>query len=668
MRRILVTAALPYSNGAIHLGHLLEHIQTDIWVRFQQLRGAECYFICAEDTHGTATMIGAQEAGVTPEQWVEELRQKHIADFDAFGISHDNYYTTHSPENEHFAREIYTKLKTNGAIFTESVEQLYDPVKKMFLADRYVRGTCPRCNAEDQPGDNCDSCGATYAATELKNPRSTLTNSPPILQASTHYFFDLPKFEDFLRVWTKSGAIRLEIANKLKEWLDGGMKAWDISRDAPYFGFRIPETEDKYFYVWMDAPMGYMASFQNWCARSDVSFDDFWNPHSSAEVHHFIGKDIVNFHALFWPAVLHCAGYRTPTTVRVHGHITVNGEKMSKSRGTFINAATFRKVLDPETLRYYYAARLNASMSDIDISFDDFVSRVNSDLVGKLVNIPSRCANFLNKQFDSRLGSDLVQPELFEEFAAKQQVIEELYEEGEIGKVVREVMSLADRANQYIANNPPWELAKTAGREQEVQTVCTLAINLFRTLCVYLKPIVPSLVARSESYLNAGELNWSDVSRPLFSHQLNPFKRLMSRIDPKQIEKIVNASKDDVRPAPTTTDRETAELKTIELAEFQKIDLRVAEVINASIVKGADKLLRLDLKIGDESRTVFAGIRSAYEPADLIGRHVVVVANLKPRKMRFGTSEGMVLAAGPGGKDIFLLAPDSGAVAGMEVN
>lgn len=665
MRRILVTAALPYSNGSIHLGHLLEHIQTDIWVRFQKLRGNECYFICAEDTHGTATMIRAQEAGVTPEQWVEQLRQEHIADFEAFAISHDNYYTTHSPENEHFARAIYNKLKANDAIYTDTIEQLFDPIKEMFLADRYVRGICPRCGAEDQPGDNCDSCGATYAATELKNPRSAHTNTTPVLQSSTHYFFNLPKFEDFLRTWTTSGTVRPEIANKLKEWLDGGMKAWDISRDAPYFGFRIPETEDKYFYVWLDAPMGYMASFQNWCDKESINFDDFWTEESSAEVHHFIGKDIVNFHALFWPAVLHCAGFRTPTTVRVHGHVTVNGEKMSKSRGTFINASTFREVLDPDTLRYYYGARLNASMGDIDISFDDFVGRVNSDLIGKLVNIPSRCANFLNKNFDSTLSSELVQPELFEEFAATRQVIEDLYEEGETGKVVREIMSLADRVNQYIASNPPWELAKTSGREQEVQAVCTMAINLFRTLCVYLKPIVPGLVARCEEYLNAGELEWNDVAQPLLSRRLGSFKRLMSRVDPKQIEKIVKASK-DTTDSSGESERSVAE--SIDLAEFQKIDLRVAQITNASVVEGADKLLKLTLKIGDDSRTVFAGIRSAYEPDDLIGRQVVLVANLKPRKMRFGTSEGMVLAAGPGGKDIFLLSPDTGAKTGMEVS
>lgn len=664
MRRILVTAALPYSNGSIHLGHLLEHIQSDIWVRFQKLRGNECYFMCAEDTHGTATMICAKDAGITPEQWVAQLREEHISDFEAFAISHDNYYTTHSPENEYFARDFFQKLNANKSIYTADIEQLYDPIKEMFLADRYIRGSCPRCGTADQPGDNCDSCGATYAATELIDPRSTHTNATPVLRESTHYFFDLPKFEDFLRTWTTSGTVRREVANKLNEWLEGGMKAWDISRDAPYFGFRIPGTKDKYFYVWLDAPMGYMASFQHWCNQSGVSFNDFWAKDSTAEVHHFIGKDIVNFHALFWPAVLHSAGYRTPTSVRVHGHITVNGEKMSKSRGTFINASTFREFVDPDALRYYYGARLNATMGDIDINFEDFVNRVNSDLIGKFVNIPSRCANFLSKHFDSMLSKELPTTDLFDEFAAKQQHIEALYEEGESGRVVRVVMSLADRANQYIAQNPPWELAKLPNREHEVQVICTTAINLFRTLCVYLKPIIPGLVERIEEYLNAGELKWNDVSRPLLAHRLAPFKRLMSRIDPKQIEQIIKASQDTSTMA-REDDNDMAEF--IELADFQKIDLRVAEIVNASLVEGADKLLKLNLKVGDENRTVLAGIRSAYAPSELVGRHIVVVANLKPRKMRFGTSEGMVLAAGPGGEEVFLLSPDDGAVSGMEV-
>lgn len=664
MRRILVTSALPYSNGAIHLGHLLEHIQTDIWVRFQKFVGHECYYMCAEDTHGTATMISAEEKGITPEDLVERSRAEHIEDFQAFGIEHDEYYTTHSPENEAIATQIYQRLSQNGKIFKDTVEQLYDPTKEIFLADRYVKGTCPKCGALDQPGDNCDVCGATYSATELKDPLSVHSNSKPILRSSEHYFFDLAEFEEFLREWTNSGTVRPEIANKLREWIDGGLKAWDISRDAPYFGFQIPDTQEKYFYVWLDAPIGYLASFRHWCDQNNVEFDSFWSKDSTAEVHHFIGKDIINFHALFWPAMLSCADFRTPTKVHVHGHITVKGEKMSKSRGTFINASTFREYLEPESLRYYYAARLTASMSDIDISFDDFTARVNSDLVGKLVNIPSRCANFLSKQFNNTLSEELSDPALFEEFANVQATLVGYYEEGEFARVVRECMTLADRVHQYIAQNPPWQLARDTDRASEVQRVCTTAINLFRTLCVYLKPIIPKLVARSEQFLNSGALSWNDARQPLLNHQLNKFNRLMTRIEAHQIEKLTEAAKE------TTTMNEPtdeASLDYIELSDFTKVDLRVATVLEASYVKGADKLLELKLSVDGIPRTVFAGIRTAYEPASLHGRQVVVVANLKPRKMRFGTSEGMVLAAGPGGKDIFLISPDSGAKEGMEV-
>ena len=662
MRRILVTAALPYSNGAIHLGHLLEQIQTDIWVRFQKIVGNECYYVCADDTHGTATMLSAKEAEVTPEEWIERLRAEHIRDLASFGVDHDNYYSTHSSENESLVYDIYGKLHERDAIFTDEVTQLYDPKENIFLADRYVRGHCPRCSAENQPGDNCDACGATYAATDLKNARSVLSDATPILKTSTHYFFDLAKFESFLRDWTSSGTVPIDVANKLNEWLEAGLKPWDISRDAPYFGFKIPTTEDKYFYVWLDAPIGYMASFKNWCHTSNVDFDDFWERGRPTELHHFIGKDIVNFHALFWPSVLECAGLRTPTRIHVHGHVTIDGEKMSKSKGTFINASTYRDFLEPETLRYYYAARLTPTINDIDFTFADFVARVNSDLVGKLVNIPSRCANFLARGFDSRLSANLSETTLYDEFVQQKSTIRNLYESGDTAQVVREVMALADRANQYIAANAPWELAKQEGREQEVQMVCTVAINLFRVLCVYLKPIVPQLVARSEEFLNSGPLQWDDMDRPLLDHQLAKFKRLMTRVDPKQIEKLIEASKE----APSQEASNTP-AQFVDLDEFQKIDLRVARILEASHVEGADKLLRLQLSLGDETRTVFAGIRSAYEPESLVDRYVVVVANLAPRKMRFGTSEGMVLAAGPGGEDIFLLSPDKGAKPGMEV-
>ncbi|MCY3885584.1 MAG: methionine--tRNA ligase [Gammaproteobacteria bacterium] len=661
MRRILVTAALPYSNGSIHLGHLLEQIQTDIWVRFQKLYGNECYYFCADDAHGTATMLSAEEAGVSKEEWISRLREEHIKDLQAFGVDHENYYSTHSPENEKLTQEIYLKLLENGAIFTDEVSQLYDSSKELFLADRYVRGKCPRCGAEDQPGDNCDMCGATYAATDLIEPRSVHSDSKPVLKSSTHYFFDLAQFTSFLREWTTSGTVREDVSNKLKEWLESGLKPWDISRDAPYFGFQIPETSNKYFYVWLDAPIGYMASFRNWCDRSGVEFDDFWKPGNDTEVHHFIGKDIVNFHALFWPAVLKCSGFRTPTRIHVHGYITVDGEKMSKSKGTFIKAETYSEFLDPETLRYYYAARLTPTINDIDFSFADFLARVNSDLVGKLVNIPSRCANFLARGFDSQLSTELSEPSLFEEFAASKASIEQLYELGDTAQVVRAVMSLADKANQYIASNPPWELAKQEGKEQELQNTCTLAINLFRTLCVYLKPIVPMLVERSEQFLNSEPLTWNDVDEPLLDHRLGKFKRLMNRIDQKQIDKLIEASKETSAIEPESDEDQ------ITIEDFQKIDLRVAEILDARFVDGADSLLELKLKVGTGERIVFAGIRTAYDPEKLKGRHVVVVANLKPRKMRFGTSEGMVLAAGPGGSDIFLVSPDDGALSGMEV-
>ena len=661
MRRILVTSALPYSNGAIHLGHLLEHIQTDIWTRYQKLRGNECYYVCAEDTHGTATMLSARKQNISPEELVEQARVEHVEDFTAFGIGYDEYYTTHSSENEEIATLIYTKLQEQGTIFQRTIEQLYDPEEKCFLADRYVKGICPKCGALDQPGDNCDACGATYNATDLLEPRSELSNAVPIIKTTAHYFFDLPQFEEFLKDWTTSGTVQTEVSNKLQEWLDGGLKPWDITRDAPYFGFKIPDTEHKYFYVWLDAPIGYMASFKHWCNRSNINFDDFWSKDSECELHHFIGKDIINFHALFWPAVLYCAGFRTPSAVHVHGMVTVNGEKMSKSRGTFINATTFRKHFEPETLRYYYAGRLSPTMADIDINFDDFVTRVNSELVGKLVNIPSRCANFLRKSFNNTLDSKLVDRTLFDEFAGVQLKIQDLYEQGNTRQVVRMVMRLADRVNQYLTEVAPWKLSRTPGKEAEVLQICTLAINLYRTLCVYLKPIVPKLVARSEEFFGGRELQWDDVNQPLLNHRLRDFTPLLQRIEMNQVEAMLNASKQTKSAAnePSTT--------MIDITDFEKIDLRVAAVLEASLVEGADKLLELVLSIDGTKRTVFAGIREAYNPSDLVGRNVVVVANLKPRKMRFGVSEGMVLAAGPGGKDIFIVSPDEGAEEGMTV-
>ena len=544
MRRILVTSALPYANGAIHLGHLFEHIQTDIWVRYQRMCGNECIYVCADDAHGTATMLLAERSGTTPEELIEPLRTAHAEDFRRFHISHDNYYSTHSPENEHYATLIYRRLAAKGLIFTGEVEQLYDPQRGLFLADRHVRGTCPRCAAAEQPGDNCDACGATYDATELGAPRSLMSDAVPQRKASLHYFFDLPRFTDYLKQWTATDAVQPEMTNKLAEWLGGGLKPWDISRDAPYFGFRIPETEGKYFYVWMDAPIGYMASFRNLCDRTEgLSFDDFWSPDSAAEVHHFIGKDIINFHALFWPSVLSGADFRIPTRVHTHGFITVGGTRMSKSRGTFINAATYLQHLDPEYLRYYFATKLVPNTDDVDVNLDDFVQRVNSDLVGKVVNIASRCAGFIARQFDGKLAATIHDPKLWGEVSAAGDRIGELYERGDVSRAVREITALADRINFYIAEREPWKHAKDPERRDEVHGVCSLGINAFRALTVYLKPILPAMAARAEAFLNVAELTWADAATPLLDHPISKFRPLITRMDRKVVDKVVEATK-----------------------------------------------------------------------------------------------------------------------------
>ncbi len=665
MRRILVTSALPYANGSVHLGHLLEHIQTDIWVRFQRMRGHECIYVCADDTHGTATMLLAEQEGVGEEALIDRLHAEHLADFERFGISYNNYYSTHSDENQYFSNLIYTRLRDRGFVYTKDVEQLYDPERKMFLADRNVRGDCPRCGASNQPGDNCDSCGATYDARELKNPVSAISNATPILRNSDHYFVDLPKFTDFLREYIHNGSQQPEVANKLTEWIDGGLRGWDISRDAPYFGFPIPDADDKYFYVWMDAPIGYLASFKNWCTKNDVDFDEYWRADSTCEVHHFIGKDIINFHCLFWPSVLHHSDFRTPTKVHVHGMLTMNGEQMSKSRGTFVLARTYLDYFDPDYLRYYLAARLAPNSADLDLGSEDFVSRVNSDLVGKLVNIASRSEGFLAKHFDNTLASELAEPELWQEFVDEEERIAEWYEAGDTRRVVRRVMELADKCNQYLANKAPWQLIKDENRKDEVQGICSMGINLYRTLIAYLKPIVPSLTQRSEEFLNAGELTWENATQPLLSHRLNKFGRLLNRIELKTFNAMIEAGAENT--AVEDDSESESESPHIEIDDFLRVDLRVARIVQAELVDGADKLLRLLLDVGDHERTVLSGIRSAYTPEDLVGRSTVVVANLKPRKMKFGVSEGMVLAAGPGGSEIFLLAPDDGAKPGMRV-
>jgi len=672
-RRILVTSALPNANGPIHLGHMLEHIQTDIWVRFQRMRGNQVIYVCADDTHGTATMIRAEEEGVSAGALIERMRQDHLRDFNGFSVEYDNYYSTHSDENRYFSELIFERLQARGLIFTEKVEQLYDPEKQLFLADRFVVGECPKCGADGQYGDNCEACSATYNATELKNPRSVYTGTEPQLRASEHYFFDLARYTEFLKQWTRSGTVQREVANKLSEWLEAGLKPWDISRDAPYFGFLIPGTQDKYFYVWMDAPIGYMASFKNFCdASNSIVFDDFWLADSENEVHHFIGKDIINFHALFWPAVLDGADFRTPTRIHTHGFITVNGTKMSKSRGTFITAEDYLRFLSPEYLRYFYAAKLNGSADDIDINLEDFVQRVNSDLVGKVINIASRCAGFIHKQFDGKLAAQIHDEPLWQKFVEQADVIADLYEKDDTSKAVREITGLADLANQYIALHEPWNLNKDPDKQELVGLVCSQAINMFRALVVYLKPILPEVAAKAEAFLQVEPLGWEDIHRPLLDHEIAKFKAMLTRMEMKTIDKLVTAS---AQPVATETadgdasadDAPAAEDDYINIDDFAKVQLKVAKIVAADHVEGADKLLQLTLDVGDHQRQVFSGIKDAYQPQDLVGRLTVVVANLAPRKMRFGVSEGMVLAAGPGGSDIFLLAPDSGAVPGMDV-
>jgi methionyl-tRNA synthetase len=668
-RRILVTSALPYANGSLHLGHLLEHIQTDIWVRYQRMSGNQCIYVCADDTHGTATMLNADALGISAEQYIAAVKDEHIQDFRDFEISHDNFHSTHSDENKHLLYLIYGRLKESGQISQQDVDQLYDAEKGMFLADRFVTGNCPQCNAEGQYGDNCDACGATYSAMELGTPISKLSGSVPEVRQSKHFFFKLSEHTDYLTKWTRSGTLQAAVTNKLSEWLDQGLQDWDISRDAPYFGFEIPDEPGKYFYVWLDAPIGYMASFQHYCDHhANIEFDDFWKPDSECEVHHFIGKDIVNFHALFWPAVLRMTGFRTPTSIRVHGFATMNGEKMSKSKGTFINARTYLNELHPTYLRYYFAAKLSNGVEDLDINLDDFVQRVNSDLVGKLVNIASRCAGFINKQFEGNLASE-TKCELIDNFISEQQPISSNYESGEFSKAMRQIMALADLANQFIAEQKPWILIKDPSTKAQAQQVCSDGLNLFRMLIIYLKPALPDLALKAEQFLNCGDLQWSDLNKQLVDHRIKPFVPLLKRIESRSIEAILEANKPDqakAQPATQSTD-ETSISPEINIDTFSKIDLRVARIVQAQTVEGSNKLLELTLDLGDHQRRVFSGIKSAYSADELKDKLTVVVANLAARKMKFGTSEGMVLAAGPGDGDIFLVSPDSGALPGMKV-
>ena len=693
-RKILVTSALPYANGAIHLGHLVEYIQTDIWVRFQKMSGNECWYVCADDTHGTPIMLRAEKEGITPEQLIERVHGEHARDFAGFGVGFDNYHTTHSPETQACANDIYLKLKAAGLIEVRTIEQYFDPVKQMFLPDRFIKGECPKCHAKDQYGDNCEACGAAYAPTDLIEPYSAVSGAKPELRHSDHYFFKLSdaRCESFLRRYTArdNGVLQPEAANKMQEWLgepgENRLTDWDISRDAPYFGFEIPDAPGKYFYVWLDAPIGYMGSFRNLCGRLGLDFAEWFAPGSATELYHFIGKDILYFHALFWPAELEHAGYRTPTKIFAHGFLTVDGAKMSKSRGTFITAQSYLDTgLNPEWLRYYYAAKLSATMEDIDLNLEDFVARVNSDLVGKYVNIASRSAGFIAKRFNGQLApADASLPAIraIQEAAPR---IAELYEAREFGKAVREIMALTDAANQYVDSVKPWELAKQAGRDAELHAACSNALNLFRLLTVMLKPVLPVVAGKVEHFMNLAPLAWSDAGSLLAAgHAINAYEHLMTRVDPKLIDKLVEANKESLAPAPEATSPQRhaqhqqneakaettgADLCTID--DFMKVDLRIARIANAEHVEGADKLVRLTLDIGDgRPRNVFAGIKAAYDPAQLVGRLTVMVANLAPRKMKFGLSEGMVLAASDGdGKvpGLFLLSPDSGAQPGMRV-
>lgn len=667
-RQILVTSALPYANAALHLGHILEYTQTDIWVRFQKMRGSECYYVCADDAHGTAIMLKADEKGVKAEDYIAEMHAIHEADFRDFLIGVDNFYSTHSEENRQFSELIYRRLRDNGHIAERTITQAFDPEKNLFLADRYIKGTCPRCKTEDQYGDNCEACGATYLPTDLINPRSALSGATPIEKESTHYFFRLPEFSDFLTHWTRDGHIAEGVANKLGEWLDAGLQEWDISRDAPYFGFEIPDAPGKYFYVWLDAPIGYMASFKNLCEREGIDFNRFWSADSGTELYHFIGKDIVNFHALFWPAMLKSAGFRTPTRVCVHGFVTVNGKKMSKSRGTFINARTYLEYLDPEYLRYYYASKLSDGVEDIDLNLEDFVLKVNSDLVGKVINIASRCARFVSKGNNGVLSKRIDNLALWNRVSGASGAIAEHYENREFSKAIRDIMALADAANEYIAAREPWTLNKQTGREQEVQDICSLGINLFRVLMVYLKPVLPAMAKKAEEFLN-DELRWDSAATPLLNHGISEFKPMMQRVDKDRIDAMVEASKPKTESAELTRTGPLADepiAPQINFDDFIKVDLRVARIVKAAQVDGADKLLQLTLDLGGDTRNVFSGIKSAYKPAELEGRLTVMVANLAPRKMKFGVSEGMVLAAGDG-QGIYLLEPDAGAQPGQRV-
>ena len=694
MREILVTSALPYANGDIHLGHLVEYIQTDIWVRAMKAQGHKVTYVCADDAHGTAIMLKAQDNGITPEQQIANVQAAHEADFAKFLINFDNYHSTHSIENKECSELIYRRLRDAGHISTRDVEQLFDPEKQLFLADRFVKGTCPECDAPDQYGDNCEVCGTTYNATDLKNPQSTLSGATPVLKTSKHYFFDLPEFELFLKDWTRSNnRLQSSVANKLQEWFDAGLASWDISRDAPYFGFQIPDTPegepDKYFYVWLDAPVGYMASFKNLCDKqvgteNALDFDHYWaqeNEHKT-EVYHFIGKDIVYFHALFWPAMLAGSEFRTPTGVFAHGFLTVNGAKMSKSRGTFIKADTYAQYLHPEYLRYYFASKLSDKVEDINLDLEDFMQKVNSDLVGKVVNIASRSAGFLVKKYDGMLTEICAEPGLLEDITKTGDEIAAAYENREFSRAMRLIMQCADKANEYIDEKKPWALAKVEGAEQEVQEVCSVAINIFRQLMVYLAPVLPELTNNAKAFLNIADLSFESRNQWLLGHKINKFKPLMQRIDEKDVTAMVDASKaslgvtaDASATTSAATDKttkvsvdnsvdNTEQTDYIGIDDFAKVEMKVAHVVACNHVEGADKLLQFTLDVGEaQTRNVFSGIRKFYDPEQLVDKKVICVTNLAPRKMKFGISEGMILSAGdPKTALVVITLPDAAVI------
>lgn len=682
-RKILVTSALPYANGSIHLGHMVEHIQTDVWVRFQKLRSHECYYCCADDTHGTPVMLAAQKQGIAPEDMIAKVREEHLADFTGFGIGYDNYYSTHSPENKQFSQDIYRALKANGKIESRVIEQLFDPEKQMFLPDRFVKGECPKCHAQDQYGDNCEVCGTTYSPTELINPYSAVSGAKPELRESEHFFFKLGECADFLKAWTSGNNphdgkphLQPEALNKMKEWLGEGeettLSDWDISRDAPYFGFEIPDAPGKYFYVWLDAPVGYMASFKNLCDRIGIDFDEYFKADSQTEMYHFIGKDILYFHALFWPAMLHFSGHRAPTGVYAHGFLTVDGQKMSKSRGTFITAKSYlEQGLNPEWMRYYIAAKLNSKIEDIDLNLQDFISRVNSDLIGKYVNIAARASGFIAKRFEGRL-KDVADSELLAKLTAQSEAIAECYESREYAKALRDIMALADIVNEYVDANKPWELAKQEGQDERLHEVCSELINAFTMLTAYLAPVLPKVAENAAKFLNLEAITWANTRETLGEHAINKYEHLMQRVEQKQVDDLIEANKQSIAAAAAPAAEESKYEKVAEQAsfdDFMKIDMRVAKVLNCEAVEGSTKLLKFDLDFGFEKRIIFSGIAASYpNPAELNGRMVIAVANFAPRKMaKFGVSEGMILSAATADGKLKLLDVDAGAQPGDKV-